>query len=312
MSTRIEFTYTANPLPYTTNGITWDSPVSHRFSANGTATANSVIYLYRGSTKPSWLQYDIDYDFTMVKSGTTNNVVFYFEGRENGTWYNFIYTYQSSGTFNVPTRNYDYFNIALRVSNGYSVDETVYPYVYESKVFVPRTSVTSPTDMRGSVYYSGQTAGYYAMPNCTRYAYGRWWEIMGTRPAGLWNLHNGEDWWGNVSAYNKGQEPRLGAIICFADGPWSGLGHVAVVEKIYANGDILCSNSAYGGDYFYMTQVNRRDNYQRDTGGYYHNYVGYRFQGFIYLPDEYSPNPPSPNPPNLNKPFWFYLRRKPF
>ena len=75
--------------------------------------------------------------------------------------------------------------------------------------------------------------------------------------------------------YDYGDTPKLGAIICFYGGGDGG--HVAVVEKILENGDVLTSNSAYGipGSYFY-TQV-----YSKDAG---YNFGSFTFQGFIYSP----------------------------
>ena len=70
--------------------------------------------------------------------------------------------------------------------------------------------------------------------------------------------------------------PKLGAVACWADGPFSGDGHVAIVEQIDPDtGVITCSNSAYGGEYFYLTHLSPPD---------YLPAAGYVFQGFIYNP----------------------------
>lgn len=69
------------------------------------------------------------------------------------------------------------------------------------------------------------------MPNCTAYAYGRAYEILGSEPKLSWN--NAEQWYGYNKAngyYKYGQTPKVGAIAC-----WSysyGGGHVAVVERL--------------------------------------------------------------------------------
>lgn len=175
--------------------------------------------------------------------------------------------------------------------------------------FTPRLT---DAGMRGSPYWYSPANPYYPrfqLPNCTCYAWGRWYEIMGRRPVGL-STGNGEDYWGNTTGYARGQVPKLGAIICFADGPYSGLGHVAVVEKISAGGMVTFSNSAYRGAYFYLRTGNASNNYGYERG--------YRLQGFLYLPDDYEPDPspdpePEPTPTETGRLPWIYwLRRRPF
>ena len=79
-----------------------------------------------------------------------------------------------------------------------------------------------------------------------------------------------------------GLTPELGAIACWisTDGT---TGHVASVERIYDNGDVLCSESGYNGYYFRTTVYS--NGMQKS---------GFIFQGFIYLnwPDD-PPLPPS-------------------
>lgn len=90
------------------------------------------------------------------------------------------------------------------------------------------------------------------MPNCTAYAYGRAYEILGSEPKLSWN--NAEQWYDYNKSngyYKYGKDPKVGAIAC-----WSysyGGGHVAVVEKV-ENGVITLSNSAYSGDNFTFPQ----------------------------------------------------------
>lgn len=130
----------------------------------------------------------------------------------------------------------------------------------------------------------------YGLPNCTCYAWGRFWEIsdpLGTgenRPT--LPTSNGGSWWGDVdrSIYETGQTPRLGAVICFSDDNTGGDGHVAIVEEIHNDGTIVCSNSAWGGTYFYLTTLSPNDNYK---------YSHFTMQGFIYNPSV-TPTPPTP------------------
>lgn len=125
------------------------------------------------------------------------------------------------------------------------------------------------------------------LPNCTGYAYGRFMECQGVHECNL-SRGNAENWYGHNDGYERGQTPKLGSIICWSDS--AGDGHVAVVEIVYKNGDIMTSNSAYNGSYFYTKKLKKSNNY----------YMGstYSFQGFIYNPTEfYDPN----NPPEKLK-----------
>lgn len=109
------------------------------------------------------------------------------------------------------------------------------------------------------------------LPNCTGYAWGRFLEENGITDCNL-SRGDAEIWFSNLlDGYSRGQTPKLGAVIC-----WSSTnsgGHVAIVEKIERNGDILTSNSAYGGTRFYMKTLSPPD---YDMGS------AYSFQGFIY------------------------------
>lgn len=102
---------------------------------------------------------------------------------------------------------------------------------------------------------------------------------------------NAELWFGNTSdGYQRGQTPKLGAVIC-----WHSIrsgGHVAIVEEIYDNGDIMTSNSAYGGSTFYNKELKKSNNYFMGSG--------YTFQGFIYNPTEFSDGP-EPTPLKIKK-----------
>lgn len=116
----------------------------------------------------------------------------------------------------------------------------------------------------------------YGLPNCTCYAWGRFYEISGKKPA--LSLGNAEDWYGKDDGYERGRTPKLGAVICWRKGRagygGDGAGHVAVVEKIYADGSILISQSGWRSSRFW-TSVVKKD----------YSMNGYIFQGFIYNPD---------------------------
>lgn len=126
----------------------------------------------------------------------------------------------------------------------------------------------------------------YGLPNCVCYAWGRFWEIGGgtseTRPT--LSTDDAENWYNHSDGYERGTIPALGAVICFADGPFSGDGHVAIVEQINDDGSIVTSNSAWRGDYFYTQTLYPENNYAPAAG--------YIFQGFIYNP--YAGDTPTP------------------
>lgn len=170
--------------------------------------------------------------------------------------------------------------------------------------FVPRLD---DDGIMGNPYWYSLNPFYmagYGLPNCTCYAWGRWWECSDpdrtyTNPPRL-STGNAEDWYNyTADGYQRGQEPQLGAVICFADGPYSGDGHVAIVEQINADGSIITSNSAYGGSYFY-TQTLNPPNYLPATG--------YVFQGFIYNPN--AGGNPWPWPPHGNNNIKTWLMKR--
>ena len=119
-------------------------------------------------------------------------------------------------------------------------------------------------------------AGNSVLPNCVGYAWGRFREILGESPR-LSNA-NAEEWWDyKEDGYKRGSVPELGAVICWRKGSVNttadGAGHVAIVEKIKNNGDIVISQSGYGSSRFWTSTV---------KNGY--SLSGYIFQGFIYNP----------------------------
>ena len=175
----------------------------------------------------------------------------------------------------------------------------------EPTVYVPRLT---DEGIQGNPYWYNQNPLYlagYGMPNCTCYAWGRFWEIGDpdrqyiNRPE-LSTL-NAEYWYGHSDSYERGSAPALGAVACWADGPFSGDGHVAIVEVINQDGSIVCSNSAYGGEYFYCNNTAAHPPLQPPD---YLPAAGYVFQGFIYNP--YSGGGPSPGP--TGKKLWLLKR----
>ena len=141
----------------------------------------------------------------------------------------------------------------------------------------------------GKFYYNYVIGG-----NCTWYAFGRAYEILGTKPdlgrgdAGQWWGFNKQKYDSGRGGYSYGWTPKLGAIACWsAPGNY---GHVAIVENIDSNGVISLSESNIPGlssrpRFSYNQDKVGLDSFFRSKGG--------GFQGYIYvLPDE-NPNIPS-------------------
>ena len=155
--------------------------------------------------------------------------------------------------------------------------------------YKPRTSAPSANDKN---YLHTSVGGYNSciqisngscLPNCVGYSWGRWRELLGKTPK--LSRGNAENWWGYKDGYERGQTPKLGAVICWRKGKAGnqndGAGHVAIVEQINADGSILCSESNYGGSRFNMRKLKAP----------YSLGSTYTFQGFIYLPMTFEEEP---------------------
>ena len=150
--------------------------------------------------------------------------------------------------------------------------ESVYDLRYQTDVYCPVEPVTHTCVLSGGEY-TGQ---------CTGYAWGRFMEILGSPPK--LSLGDAGDWFGYTGdGYERGQEPRLGAVAC-----WSlpgKPGHVAVVEQINGDGTIICSHSGWG--WTPTSPVKPRPSpviTQTGKSPYWMEWIGYTFQGFIYNP----------------------------
>lgn len=176
-----------------------------------------------------------------------------------------------------------------------------YKFLEGSPIFVPRLTSDG---MRNNPYWYADNPFYVAgfgLPNCTCYAWGRWWEITGARPDKL-PLGDASDWMETAKAngLKYGSTPRLGAIACY---DYAGGGHVSVVEKMNADGSITTSNSAWGGVYFFLNDVSGPEFFPSWAPS------DCVFEGFIYL-DETPVVPPEPPPytEGGNMSLLFYLR----
>jgi N-acetylmuramoyl-L-alanine amidase len=122
-----------------------------------------------------------------------------------------------------------------------------------------------------------EATGKYGLPNCTAWAWGRFYEILGEKPK--LSTSDAEDWWSHEDGYKRGQAPKLGAVICWRKGSAStskdGAGHVAIVEKIHSDGSITISQSGYGANKI-MWEQRLYPPFKYGSA--------YTLQGFIYNP----------------------------
>lgn len=148
------------------------------------------------------------------------------------------------------------------------------------KVYQPRLTAPSKSN---PYYYSVANVFYeygWGMPNCTCYAWGRAYEILGHEPdLCMYSAHRWYDYNLQYGFYPCGTEPKLGAIACWKYSSGNS-GHVAVVEKI-ADGKVTLSNSAYSGTEFYTYTAPISD----PSGGR----KDWIFQGYIYIGDFAAP-----------------------
>lgn len=138
--------------------------------------------------------------------------------------------------------------------------------------------------------------------NCTYYAWGRAYEILGyplpnnqvnSNPNGWGSFRSNAKyfWSDNKELYDEGRggfaygsEPAVGAIAVWDGSLTNGwCGHVAVVEEVNGN-EVVTSNSGWSYRDFYMDYDNA-------------NSMGGNFLGYIYLLDNADPQPtPQPTP----------------
>ena len=164
--------------------------------------------------------------------------------------------------------------LAMFVPSGL-VGTTVYAANFTLRLTAPERTGYYSNNTSTNPYSVNTNAGG---GNCTWYAWGRAYEILGSRPkintsgnACTWYTTNQSS--GN---YPYGSTPKLGAIACWSGGS-GGAGHVAVVEQINSNGTMVISESSWSAtDYWFRTATINQN------GSRWSNYT---FQGFIYLLD---------------------------
>ena len=150
-------------------------------------------------------------------------------------------------------------------------------------------SIRTKAPAGNNKYYLHTSAGGYnscihiangsCLPNCVGYSWGRWYELLGTEPK--LSRRNAENWYGYTSdGYKRSKTPNRFAVVCWRKGEANngndGAGHVAIVEEVKSNGDIVCSESHYGGTRWRQKTYTKSSNYYMGSA--------YTFQGFILFP----------------------------
>lgn len=120
------------------------------------------------------------------------------------------------------------------------------------------------------------------LSNCVGYAYGRFNEIGGYGYCKYLRPVNAENFIQYASGLTVGQTPKLGACMVWQKGTTlngsDGAGHVAIVEKVVSDTEILTSESGWGSStpFWNKTRTKGTGNWGQGTA--------YKFLGFIYNP----------------------------
>lgn len=159
--------------------------------------------------------------------------------------------------------------------------------------FTPR--LTRPT--AGNKYYITKSKGGYSnaikgkpvdsqcdvLSNCVGYAYGRFNEIGGYGCCKYLSPTNAENFMQHKGSLSSGMTPKLGACAVWQKGGTlngsDGAGHVAIVEKIISDTQIVTSESGYGNVTPFWTKTRNKG-----SNGNWGAGTGYKFLGFIYNP----------------------------
>lgn len=161
-----------------------------------------------------------------------------------------------------------------------------------STTFVMRT--TKPE--KGNKYYNTKANGGYSnaikgsptdkdcdvLSNCVGYAYGRFNEIGGYGSCKYLSPVNAENFIQYKGNLEVGQTPKLGACMVWQKGSTlsgsDGAGHVAIVEKVISDTEVLTSESGWGSSTPFWTQTRNKGTGNWGQGS------SYKFLGFIYNP----------------------------
>lgn len=167
------------------------------------------------------------------------------------------------------------------------------PGIGAASEFVPR--LTCPE--AGNPYYNTPAKGGYSgaiqgnpthagcnvLSNCVGYAYGRFNEIGGWGSCKYLRPVNAENFIQYAGGLQVGKEPRVGGCMVWQKGSTlsnaDGAGHVAIVEKVNADGSVLTSESGWGTAVPFWTKTRTKG-----ADGNWGAGSGYTYLGCIYNP----------------------------
>lgn len=157
----------------------------------------------------------------------------------------------------------------------------------------------------GNKYYIRKTSGGYSnaikgspvdsecdvLANCVGYAYGRFNEIGGYGYCKYLAPVNAEKFIQYKGSCEVGQTPKPGACMVWRKGATlngsDGAGHVAIVEKVVSETEVITSESGYGSSKPFWNSTRKKGNGNWGAGS------GYTFLGFIYNPAVKEEIPPT-------------------
>lgn len=169
--------------------------------------------------------------------------------------------------------------------------------------FTPR--LTKPE--KGNKYYITKAKGGYSdaikgkptdpdcdvLANCVGYAYGRFNEIGNWGSCKYLYPTNAENFIQYAKGLEVGQTPKVGACMVWRKGATlsgsDGAGHVAIVEKVISDTEVVTSESGWNSSKPFWTQTRKKGSDNRWGSG-----SAYTFLGFIYNPAECCQNSEPP------------------
>ena len=132
---------------------------------------------------------------------------------------------------------------------------------------------------------SALAANPFSTGQCTWWAYKRWTQLLGYEPQFI--RGNAGGWYNNCTAagFERGSEPRVGAIACWNNGYGDDTGHVAIVEEVNSS-SIKVSEYNWAVSKGYSEATISFSNINRSSK----SKPNRRLLGYIYLPGSVASN----------------------
>ena len=132
---------------------------------------------------------------------------------------------------------------------------------------------------------SAMATNPFSTGQCTWWAYKRWTQLLGYEPQFI--RGNAGGWYDNCTAagFERGSEPRVGAIACWNNGYGDDTGHVAIVEEVNSS-SIKVSEYNWAVSKGYSEATISFSNINRSSK----SKPNRRLLGYIYLPGSVASN----------------------